>query len=120
MHERDLWDDMRDGAEFFAKLLHADIPRIAVENPVMHKYAREIIGRGPDFTCQPWQFGDKFKKRTCFWLSGLAPLVPCDGASADDAVGAVHRMPPSADRGKLRSKTYPGMAREMIRQWAAD
>ena len=65
--ERNLWEDMRDGAEFFIACMNANAPKVAVENPVMHRYAREIVGRGPDFTVQPWQFGDNFKKRTCFW-----------------------------------------------------
>ena len=39
------WDQMKDGAEFFRRLLDAPIPKIAVENPIMHKYAVEIIGR---------------------------------------------------------------------------
>jgi len=64
--ERDLWQEMRQGAAFFLACLNANASRVAVENPVMHGYAREIIGRGPDFTVQPWQFGDPAKKRTCF------------------------------------------------------
>lgn len=117
LHERDLWGDMRDAAQFFLECLDANSERVAVENPVMHKYAREIVGRGPDFTCQPWQFGDAAKKRTCFWTRGLEPLKPTSGMTADDAVAEVHLMPPSVDRWKKRSVTYQGLANAMAEQW---
>lgn len=117
LHERNLWDEMRDACEFFLACLNANAPRIAVENPVMHKYAREIIGRGPDFTCQPWQFGDPYKKRTCFWTKGLDPLKPTSDLTAQDAYAAVHNAPPSKDRWKFRSTTYPGIANAIADQW---
>lgn len=115
--ERDLWDDMREGAEFFLACLNANAPRVAVENPVMHRYAREIVGRGPDFTVQPWQFGDDFKKRTCFWTRGLPPLVPTSALDGSTAKPEVHHASPGPDRWKLRSKTYPGIAAAMADQW---
>jgi hypothetical protein len=108
---------MRDAAQFFLECLDANSELVAVENPVMHKYAREIVGRGPDFTCQPWQFGDAAKKRTCFWTRGLEPLKPTSGMTADDAVAEVHLMPPSVDRWKKRSVTYQGLANAMAEQW---
>ena len=49
---------MEDGADLFLACLNANAKYLAVENPGMHKYARERVGRGPDFTVQPWQFGD--------------------------------------------------------------
>jgi len=117
LHERNLWGDMRDAAQFFLDCLDSNSERVAVENPVMHKYAREIIGRGPDFTCQPWQFGDAAKKRTCFWTKGLEALQPTSNMTAADAVAEVHLMPPSADRWKKRSITYQGIASAMAEQW---
>jgi len=117
LHERDLWQDMREAAQFFLDCLDANAPRVAVENPVMHSHAREIIGRGPDFTCQPWQFGDAAKKRTCFWTKGLKPLKPTSDMTAGEAVAEVHLMPPSADRWKKRSITYQGIADAMADQW---
>jgi len=117
LHERDLWDDMRAGAEFFLCCLSANAPRVAVENPVMHGHARKIVGRGPDFTVQPWQFGDDFKKRTCFWTRGLPALVPTSILDGSTAVAEVHRAAPGPDRWKLRSKTYPGIAAAMAAQW---
>ena len=117
LHERGLWHDMREGAEFFLACLNANTPRVAVENPVMHKYAREIVGRGPDFTVQPWQFGDRAKKRTCFWTRGLPPLTPTSDLTAADAVAEVHLASPGPDRWKNRSRTYPGIADAIAKQW---
>lgn len=115
--ERDLWDDMRQGAAFFLECLNANAPMVAVENPVMHKYAREIVGRGADFTCQPWQFGDPAKKRTCFWTRGLPQLVPTSDMTASDARADCHLASPGPDRWKERSRTYPGIANAIAAQW---
>lgn len=113
------WRDMRLGAEFFLDCLCANAPLIAVENPVMHKYARDIIGRGPDFTVQPWQFGDNEKKRTCFWTVGLPPLVPTSDLDGSTAGDSVHKASPGPDRWKARSRTFPGLAEAMATQWGA-
>ena len=115
--ERDLWGEMEDGAFFFLSFLRANTGRVAVENPVMHGYAREIIGRGPDFTVQPWQFGDNFKKRTCFWTRGLPPLKPTSDLDGKSAVAEVHSASPGPNRWKERSRTYPGIAKAMAEQW---
>lgn len=117
--ERDLWADMRAGAAFFLECINSNAPMVAVENPVMHRYAREIIGRGPDFTVQPWQFGDPAKKRTCFWTRGLPPLVPTSDMTAADARADCHLASPGPDRWKERSRTYPGIAAAIASQWAA-
>jgi len=117
--ERDLWDEMREACQFFLECLNANSPLCAVENPVMHGHARKIVGRRPDFTVQPWHFGDPFRKRTCFWTRGLLPLVPLIGATAEGAVDAVAQEPPGEDRWKRRSITYPGIADAMVDQWAS-
>ena len=118
--ERDLWDEMREGALLFKACLAANADHVAVENPVMHKHAVEIIGRRQDFTIQPWQFGDNFKKRTCFWTRGLSPLVPTSDLDGSSAVAEVHRASPGPDRWKIRSKTYPGIAAAMASQWGSE
>lgn len=116
LHEKeDRWQDMIDGAVFFRKLLNADIPHVAVENPVIHGYARKIIGRGPDQTVQPWQFGHGETKQTCLWLENLPELEPTDVVEGRDA--RVHRMPPSEERSKERSRFYEGIAEAMAEQW---
>jgi hypothetical protein len=110
---------MKDAACLFADLWHAPIPRIAIENPIMHAYAREAITQlgVPDYaqTIQPWQFGHGETKRTCLWLKGLPPLQPTN--IVDGREGRVWKMPPSADRWKLRSVTYEGIAAAMAAQW---
>ena len=109
------WERMRQGAEFFLACLNANAPKVAVENPVMHQYAREIVGRGPDCTTQPWQHGDGYTKRTCFWTRGLPPLAPTNVVEGREA--QCHRMPPGPDRWEARSRTYPGIAAAIADQW---
>lgn len=115
--ERNLWEDMKKGAEFFLDCLNANAPYIAVENPVMHKYAVEIIGCRQDFSIQPWQFGDNFTKRTCFWTKNLAPLKSTSSLDGKTAIAEVWKLPPSEERTSLRSKTYWGIADAIAEQW---
>jgi hypothetical protein len=115
------WDQMRDGAEFFRLLLNAPIPKIAIENPVMHGYAKEIIGQTYTQTIQPWQFGEDASKRTCLWLKNLPALVPTDvlvkNRYANQTPSGQNNLGPSADRWKERSTTYQGIANAMAEQW---
>ncbi len=124
------WEGLHEGCELFADCLTADIPRIAVENPVMHGHAKSIIAkRIPDFdkatqTIQPWWFGDPAFKATGLYLRGLPCLLPTDkltppakGTDEHKAWSAIHRAAPSPDRWKLRSKTFEGIARAMANQW---
>lgn len=111
------WEKMRDGALFFKKLLDAPIEKICIENPVMHKYAKEIIGQNFTQSVQPWQFGHGETKRTCFWLRGLPNLKPTK--IVDGRKQRVHWLPPSKDRWKLRSITYDGIAQAMAEQWGS-
>lgn len=116
LYERDLrWQKLIEGAAFFRKLLNAPIPYVAVENPVMHKWARKIVGRGPDQTIQPWQFGHGETKAICLWLKRLPPLRPTKVVHGREA--RVHRMAPGEDRSKERSRFYEGVARAMADQW---
>lgn len=115
LEERNLWDDMRKGAEFFKALLYAPIKRIAVENPIMHKYAREIIGVKYSQIIQPWQFGHGETKATCLWLKNLPLLQPTNIVSGREQ--RLHKLPPSSDRWRERSKTFVGIAQAMAQQW---
>lgn len=101
-------------ASFFMMLAKADIPCIAIENPVC---IMSSLWRKPDCVLQPWQFGHGETKATCLWLKGLPPLIPTNIVAGRDA--RVHRMPPSPDRWKKRSATYPGIAVAMADQWSA-
>ena len=116
--ERDLWQGMAEGAAFFRACLNANAPMVAVENPVMHRYALQAVGVRPSFTVQPWQFGDPAKKRTCFWTRGLPPLVATSTMTAADARADCHLASPGPDRWKERSRTYPGIAAAIADQWA--
>ena len=115
LHKRNLWEDLDKAAVFFTKLLHADIPKIAVENPIPHKYAVERIGRKYDQIIQPWQFGHGETKATCLWLKNLPRLQPTNVVEGREQ--RLHRLPPSKDRAKLRSKTYTGIAEAMAYQF---
>lgn len=112
--ERDLWEDMKEAAKFFLLCLNANAPRVAVENPVMHGHARKIVGPA-SFTIQPWQFGDPFTKRTCFWTRNLPTLHPTN--IVNERKAECHLASPSPNRWKERSRTYPGIAHAIASQW---
>jgi site-specific DNA-cytosine methylase len=98
--------------DFVRQLMAANIERICIENPI------SIISskiRKPDQIIHPWMFGHGETKATCLWLKNLPPLTPTDIVEGREA--KVHKMPPSADRWKLRSKTYEGIAKAMAQQW---
>ena len=117
IHGEERWAKMREGAELFRALLDAPINRIAVENPIPHKYAVEAIGRKYDQRVQPWYFGHGETKATCFWLKNLPPLM--DTVVALGREQRLHKLPKTANRAKLRSVTYPGIAAAMAEQWGA-
>ncbi len=110
------WERMREGARFFKALLDADIPKICIENPIMHKYAVAIIGRRQDQVIQPWMFGHGEQKATCLWLKGLPKLEPTDIVEGREQ--RLHRLPQSLGRAKLRSITFKGIAEAMAKQWS--
>jgi len=117
------WEKMVEGAEFFNLFWQADIPKICVENPIMHKYAKEIIGAEQTQTVQPWMFGHAESKATCLWLKGLDPLIETNNVKDEwkslpkKEAQRLHMLPPSKDRWKLRSETYQGIANAMAEQW---
>lgn len=113
--DRKAWTEMELAAQFFKALYDAPIPRIAIENPVMHGHGQRIIGAAPSQTVQPWQFGHGEIKRTCFWLKNLPLLVPTN--IVPGRVPRVHHEPPHPDRWKRRSITYAGIAEAMSIQW---
>ncbi|ALA16114.1 MULTISPECIES: hypothetical protein [Chelatococcus] len=124
----EMWRELDEGADLFSACWNAPIPRIAVENPVMHRYAKERIRnyQPPAQTVQPWWFGDPFFKATSFYLKGLPPLVPTKrlippkpGTPEHRAWSRVHRAPPGPDRWKERSRTFPGIAEAMADQWGS-
>lgn len=111
------WSAMRAGAALFRALLEAPVPRIAVENPIMHGHALVEIGPhdGTIQTVQPWQYGHGETKATRFWLRNLPELRPT--AVVEGRTPRVHHASPGPDRWKVRSRTYPGIAAAMAEQW---
>jgi len=104
--------EQAEALDFVQLLMDAPIPRIAVENPVSVISSRI---RKPDQIIQPWQFGHGETKATCLWLKGLPALKPTNVVDGREA--RIHRLPPSADRWKIRSTTYAGIAAAMAAQW---
>jgi hypothetical protein len=103
-----------EALNFVRLLMDANIPKIAIENPI------SIISsqiRKPDQIIQPWQFGHGETKATCLWLKNLPLLKPTEIVQGREP--KVHKMPPSPDRWKLRSTTYQGIANAMANQWGA-
>jgi site-specific DNA-cytosine methylase len=104
--------EQAEALDFVRLLLAAPISRIALENPVSIISSRI---RKPDQVIQPWQFGHGETKATCLWLKGLPALKPTNIVDGREA--RIHRLPPSPDRGKIRSATFPGIAAAMADQW---
>lgn len=98
--------------DFFMKFTNLDCPRVAIENPVC---IMSTVWRKPDQIIQPWQFGHGETKATCLWLKGLPTLKPTNIVSGREQ--RVWKMPPSSERAKARSKTFPGIALAMAEQW---
>lgn len=137
----------REAIEFFMQFINADCDKIAVENPVNIISGDYIAKHFPDLqqkygfpikptqAVQPYEFGDRARKKTCLWLKGLEPLKPTNivdpgeileggystGASAHYAVDENGKILSWNDprTGKIRSKTFPGIAKAMAEQWGA-
>lgn len=119
------WAGMVRAADFYKRLCDAPVPRKAIENPIFHRYAVELIGAGHDQIVQPWWFGHREMKATGFRLVNLPPLEPTNvvGPPPKDPTerrkwARVHQASPSADRWKERSRFLPGVAAAMAEQWA--
>ena len=118
LHEHpDRWRKLDKALEFWDTLINANINKIALEQPIIHKYARDVMG---DYTqiIQPWQFGHGETKATCLWLKGLPKLIPTN--IVDDREARVHKEPPGPDRWKNRSRTFQGIAEAMANQWGGE
>ena len=114
--------EQKDALDFVQRLMDAPIERIAIENPVSIISSRI---RKPDQIVQPWMFGDEATKTTCLWLRGLPPLEPTKIVGKGErhitksgkSLPKWYNLPPSPDRGKLRSRTFQGFADAMASQW---
>lgn len=103
----------QQGIDFFMEFTECNCPKIAIENPVG---IMSTLYRKPDQIIQPWQFGHGETKATCLWLRGLPKLAPTNIVEGREQ--RVWKMPKTPERSKLRSKTYPGIAKAMAEQWA--
>jgi hypothetical protein len=106
--------EQQEAVDFVLALAAANVPRIAIENPVGRL---STAWRKPDQIIQPWMFGHGETKTTCLWLKGLPPLTPTEVVDGREA--RVHWSPDSKDRWKRRSRTLPGIAEAMAAQWGA-
>lgn len=109
--------EQQEAIDFFMNLWNCSIPRIAIENPV------GVISRimKPTQIIQPWMFGEDASKKTCLWLYELPILQPTNIIKkeryANQTPSGQNNLPPSEDRARIRSKTYPGIAKAMAEQW---
>jgi site-specific DNA-cytosine methylase len=99
--------------DFFLKFTQTKCTYVAIENPIgimsnLHRKPNQII--------QPWQFGHGETKATCLWLQNLPNLKPTNIVKGRD--NRIHKLSPSKNRSKLRSKTYKGIAKAMAEQWS--
>ena len=134
-----------EAIHFFMNFINADCDRIAVENPVgiisgeyIGKHFPELLNKyklpiKPNQIIHPYMFGDSFSKSTCLWLKGLPNLIPTNIVEKgewfeweDGKTGKKKRQPkwfadawhlPPEERAKVRSKTFPGIAKAMAEQW---
>ena len=110
---KDRQQEQQEALEFVQLLMDADIPSIAIENPVSCISTRI---KKPSQYIQPWMFGEGETKKTCLWLKNLPNLQPTN--IVDGRKNSIHTCPPSEDRWKIRSLTYQGIADAMASQWA--
>lgn len=118
---KDKKQEQEESLSFVQLLLEAKIERVALENPIGIISSRI---RKPDQIIQPWMFGHPESKKTCLWLKGLPLLKPTNVLELPDrgywdnqTPSGQNKLGPSADRWKIRSKTYEGIAMAMASQW---
>lgn len=110
----------QSAVSFFMALAKADIPKIAIENPVC---IMSTVWRKPDQVIQPWQYGHPETKATCLWLKGLEKLVTTENVEEQmmelpkNQRERLHYLPPSETRANERSRTFTGIAKAMSEQW---
>ena len=114
-----------EAIKFFLELANADSEKIVIENPVG---IMSTEWRKPDQIIQPYMFGDSAEKKTCLWLKGVQPLEPTNEVKPPERLRFVSgkTMPkwysdcwsmPKEERARIRSKTFPGIAKAMAEQW---
>lgn len=121
------WESLRLAVEFFNEFKNNNCNHVCIENPIPHGYALNGFKWRGEFingigkysqTIQPWEFGHTTSKRTCLWLKGLPKLVPTQIIKKEDRTQEIWLCPPGPNRQKIRSKTFPGIAKAMAEQWS--
>tara|TARA_R100000081_G_scaffold53278_1_gene25856 strand:+ start:261 stop:905 length:645 start_codon:yes stop_codon:yes gene_type:complete len=114
-----------EALDFIKLLMKAPIEKIAIENPV-GVISTKI--RKPEQIIQPYMFGHSESKKTCLWLKNLQPLQPTNIVEEEERVvyasgksmprwyADAYKLPPE-ERWKVRSATFPGIAKAMAEQW---
>ncbi len=102
----------QEGIDFFMEFARASCPKIAIENPIG---IMSTLWRKPDQIIQPWMFGHGETKATCLWLKGLPKLEPTDEVAGREP--RIWKL--GSGKGKLRSKTFLGIAKAMATQWTS-
>ena len=114
--------DRELAVDFFMKIAEADCDHIAIENPIGYMNTHY---RKPDQIIQPYQFGDPFEKTTCLWLKNLPKLVPTNvvkppprqQVKGGKSLPEWYSNAKHSERAKIRSKTFPGIAKAIAEQW---
>ena len=115
----------QQGIDFFMLFANADCDMVVIENPVGIMSSK---WKKPSQIIQPYEYGEPFSKKTCLWIKGLPNLVPTKIVEPGERVtfGSGKSMPkwyadawklPKEERSKIRSKTFPGIAKAMAEQW---
>ena len=117
--------DREDAIKFFMEFAKADCDYICIENPVG---IMSTEWRKPNQIIQPWMFGDPYEKKTCLWLKNLPPLTEenpvappprkkfASGKTMSEWYADAFKLP-KEERSRLRSKTFPGIAKAIVNQW---
>ena len=119
-------ENREQAKKFFMMFANADCKYIAIENPIG---VMSTAYRKPDQIIQPYMFGDRERKSTCLWLKNLPCLQSTDIVTPDiytykngkgtDSNWHIESLKlPPAERARVRSKTFPGIAHAMATQWA--
>lgn len=111
--------------KFFMEFANCECKRVAIENPIGVISSR---WKKPTQIIQPFQFGHKERKGTCLWLKNLPPLKPTNIVTPDIITHSSGKTDsrlhfetlslPAEERAKIRSKTFPGIAKAMAEQWS--
>ena len=126
LEKRNLWSELDKATDFFNEFVRYGKQgnKIAIENPIPHKYAVDKIGKYSQ-VIQPYMFGHTERKATCLWLFGLPKLKETNNVMEEmkklpkNEQQRIHYLPPGKERAKLRSKTFPGIARAIATQYGS-